>query len=63
MVVVFGDFEHAFARDVPATQHIFEEGDDVLVLLRSAEGDEEEGVIFNWWASGHVSDVFELGVV
>ena len=35
----------------------FEEGDYVLVLFRSAEGDEEKGVVW----SGHVSDVFELG--
>ena len=40
LVVVLGYFEHAFARDVPAAQHIFEERDDVFAALGAAEGDD-----------------------
>ena len=39
LVVVFRYFEHAFARDVPAAQDVFEEGYDVFAALGAAEGD------------------------
>jgi len=46
VIVVLGDFEHAFVRDVTAAQNVFKEGNHVLALLGSAEADEQERVIF-----------------
>jgi hypothetical protein len=45
VVIVFGDFEHALARDVFASEHIFKEGNNVVVFFGASEGDEEEGVV------------------
>ena len=45
VVVVFGHFEHALARNVAAAEHIFEEGNDVFGALRSTEGDNEDRVV------------------
>src|SRR5256885_1328484 len=45
MVVMFGDFEHALARDIASAQHIFKERNDVSWLLRPAECDQKERVV------------------
>ncbi len=45
VVVVFGHFEQALARNVAAAEYIFQEGNDVFGVLRSAEGNNENRVV------------------
>ena len=40
-----GDIEHSLAGNVSAAQDILEKRDDVSALFRSAEANEENGVI------------------
>src|SRR5580692_715191 len=47
MVVVLGDGQHTFARNVSATQYVFEEGDYVVGGFWAAEGDNENGVVIH----------------
>jgi hypothetical protein len=39
------DLQHPRARDVAAAQDVLEEGDHIVWVFRSAEGEEEDGVI------------------
>lgn len=54
MVVVFGDLQESFARDVAAAQDVFEEGDDILSAFRSAEGEKEKRVVGGIGEGGQV---------
>src|SRR5205807_1750904 len=45
LVIVLGDLEHALARNVPATQYVFKERNDVFTPLRSSEGDQQQRVV------------------
>src|SRR5215471_13522910 len=45
MIVVSGDFEQPFARDVPATNHVLEKRHDIVGLLGPAESNHEQRVI------------------
>ena len=48
VVVVFGDGEHAFAWNISSTQHVFQEGNHVIVTLRTTEGDNQERVVVHF---------------
>src|SRR5215471_1429319 len=45
VVIVFGNGEHAFARDVASAKHVFEEGDDMVMTFRTAERNHQECVV------------------
>ena len=45
LVIVLGDGQHSFARNISATQHIFEEGNYLLVRLGTAERHHQQRVI------------------
>jgi hypothetical protein len=45
MLVMPGDFEHSLTRNVSTAEDIFEKRDDVFAFFRSAETDDENGVI------------------
>ena len=44
LLIVLGNFQHSLVRDVLATQHIFQEGNDVGRLLGAAKGNNQQGV-------------------
>ncbi len=45
VIVMLGDFEHAFTRNVAAAQNVLEERDHVVGLFRTAEGEYDNGVV------------------
>lgn len=58
VVVVLGDGEQAFARNIASAQHGFEKGNYVFARLGSAEGNHENGVI----GHGRWLDLIDSGV-
>src|SRR5580704_16398694 len=63
MVVVLGDGQHTFARNVSAAQYVFEEGDDIVLGFRAAEGDNENRVVIHElrMTGGHLAKKFAAG--
>src|SRR5690242_9939045 len=45
VMVVLCNFEHPLARNIAPAQHVFEERNDVVRLLRTAEGQDHYGVV------------------
>ena len=50
VVVVLGDRQHAFARNIPSAQHVFEERNHIFRGLRPTEGDNKNGVVVHCMA-------------
>src|SRR5580692_10035951 len=63
MVVVLGDGQHTFAGNVSAAQYVFEEGDDIVLGFRAAEGDNENRVVIHElrMTGGHLAKKFAAG--
>ena len=57
VVIVFGNGEHAFPRDVASAKHVLEEGNDIIMTFRTAEGNHQECVVVHAVGS-NVSDEF-----
>ena len=47
VVIVLGDCQHAFAPNIPSSQHVFEEWDHLFRRFRAAEGNNENGVVIH----------------
>src|SRR5579863_3664826 len=45
MIVVLGDREHALAGNVPSPEHVFEEGNYVLMFFRTTKRNHQDGVV------------------
>src|SRR5258706_9440329 len=45
VVIVLSDRQHALTRNVPSTQHVFQEGNHFFPRFRSTERDHQNGVV------------------
>src|SRR5262252_6606358 len=57
VVIVFGDGQHALAGNVASAKDVFEEGNHVIVTLRTAEGDNQDCVVV------HAHDLASCGLL
>jgi hypothetical protein len=48
---MLGDGEHALAGNVASAEHVFEEGNDIVVAFRSAERDNQDRVVIHGFRS------------
>ena len=51
VVLVFGNREQAFARNIASAEDVFEEGNDIAVTFRTAERNHQECVVVHGIAS------------
>ena len=45
VIIMLGHFQHPLARHIPPAQDVFEKRNHVFVFLRTAEGDDQQGVV------------------
>ena len=61
MIVVFSDGEHAFARNVAASKHVFKKWNYVFSRFGTAEGDNQDGIV-GYWCRGAQFSAFVVAV-
>src|SRR5271157_1608729 len=45
MIIMLGHLEQTLARDVPATRHVFQKRNDIFLLFRTAEADDQDRIV------------------
>ena len=46
MVIMLGHLEQTLTRNVPAMRHVFQEWNDIFRLLRTAEANDQDRIVF-----------------